>query len=204
IFTAEKPLKGALSLTGPDGKVAATSTEQHGGPPYFWFAEVPTPAAGTWIATLTREGAASDCATVKREFAVTKTANAPPRPTAKSVWPIRASWNRETENLYSAWIEKLFDDPIDAQPSWPALHEVLRDPSRNMLFNSLGLDEDSKKLIMKPDCADLPYFLRAYFAFKVGLPFGYSKCTRGGGGKAPRCPQWFNIQKEDVTATADK
>ena len=41
---------------------------------------------------------------------------------------------------------------------------------------------------MQPDCADLPYFLRAYFAFKMGLPFGYSKCTRGGGGKAAEVP----------------
>ena len=49
--------------------------------------------------------------------------------------------------------------------------------------------------IIQPDCADLPYFLRAYFAFKMGLPFGYSKCTRGGGGKPPRCPQWLNIAK---------
>ena len=49
-------------------------------------------------------------------------------------------------------------------------------------------------LIIRPDCADLPYFLRAYFAFKMGLPFGYSKCTRGGGGEAPKCPQWWNIQ----------
>ena len=49
-------------------------------------------------------------------------------------------------------------------------------------------------LIIRPDCADLPYFLRAYFAFKMGLPFGYSKCTRGAGGEAPRCPQWWNIQ----------
>src|SRR5262249_28368586 len=41
---------------------------------------------------------------------------------------------------------------------------------------------------------DLPYFLRAYFAFKMGLPFGYSKCTRGGGGEPPRCHEWWNIQ----------
>lgn len=197
IFTAEKPLDGSLSLTAPDGKVAVTSKERHGGPPYFWYAEVQSPSAGTWTATLTRDGASSECGTVKRDFTVSKTAGAAPRATSKSVWPIRGAWSRETENLYSAWIEKLFDDPIDAQPSWPALHEVLRDPTRNMLFNSMGLGEDSKKLIMQPDCADLPYFLRAYFAFKNGLPFGYSKCTRGGGGKAPRCPQWFNIQKED-------
>ncbi len=49
-------------------------------------------------------------------------------------------------------------------------------------------------MIIRPDCADLPYFLRAYFAFKVGLPFGYSNCSRGGGGKPPRCYQWFSIQ----------
>jgi hypothetical protein len=202
MFTADKPLKGSLSLTSPDGNVAVTSDELHGGPPFFWFAEVASPSAGTWIATLTREGAQGECAMVKREITVTKTAGSPPRATGKSVWPIRASWNRETENLYSAWIEKLFDDPIEAQPSWPALHEVLRDQSRNMLFNSMGLGEDSKKLIMQPDCADLPYFLRAYFSFKVGLPFGYSKCTRGGGGKAPRCPQWFNIQKEESPQAA--
>ncbi|MFT3732170.1 MAG: hypothetical protein QM780_12260 [Hyphomicrobium sp.] len=199
VFTAETAQKGVLTLTGPDGKVAVTSEERHGGPPYFWFAEVASPSTGTWIATLARDGVDSSCATVKREFTVAKTAGAAPRATSKSVWPIRGAWDRDTENLYSAWIEKLFDDPIEAAPSWPALHEVLRDKSRNMLFNHLGLAEDEKKLIMQPDCADLPYFLRAYFAFKVGLPFGYSKCTRGGGGKAPRCPQWFNIQKEDAS-----
>ncbi len=114
-----------------------------------------------------------------------------------SVWPLRNTWNRGTENLFSAWIEKLFDDPLDAAPSWPALHEVLRDPSRNFLFNHLDLDEDAMKMILRPDCADLPYFLRGYFAFKMGLPFGYSKCTRGGGGKPPRCPEWWNIQNEE-------
>ena len=71
---------------------------------------------------------------------------------------------------------------------------MLRDRSRNILFNHLGLGEDEMKMVLRPDCADLPYFLRAYFAFKMGLPFGYSKCSRGGGGRPPQCPQWFNIQ----------
>ncbi len=74
---------------------------------------------------------------------------------------------------------------------------MLRDPNRNFLFNHLGLGEDEKELVINPDCADLPYFLRGYFAFKMGLPFGYSKCTRGGGGKPPQCPAWWNIQKEE-------
>ena len=50
------------------------------------------------------------------------------------------------------------------------------------------------KLLICPDCADLPYFLRAYFAFKMGLPFGYAKCTRGSANEPPKCHAWWNIQ----------
>jgi hypothetical protein len=190
IFTSEKPLDGELSLIAPDGSVAAKARGQHGGPPYSWFAEVAAPAAGKWRVAL----ASTRCGTITREIAVRGDRPAPPGSVEGSVWPIRNSWNRATENLFSAWIEKLFDDPLDAELSWPALHVGLRDQSRNMLFNHLGLGEDSMKTVLRPDCADLPYFLRAYFAFKMGLPFGYAKCTRGGGGRAPTCPQWFNIQ----------
>jgi hypothetical protein len=194
VFAAEKPIEGELSLIAPDGSVAAKSRERRGGPPYFWFAEVASPAAGTWQAKLARERAPAECSTITR--AITVRGDRPPRPSAPegSVWPLRNTWNRATENLFSAWIEKLFDDPLDAAPSWPALHQVLRDRSRNVLFNHLGLGEDEMKIVLRPDCADLPYFLRAYFAFKMGLPFGYSKCTRGGGGKPPRCPEWWNIR----------
>jgi hypothetical protein len=202
IFAAEKPLKGELSLIAPDGSVAAKSAERHSGPPYFWYAEVASPAAGTWHAQLAREAASAECGTIAREIVVR--ADEPPRPqgTGGSVWPLRNTWNRATENLFSAWIEKLFDDPLDAAPSWPALHEVLRDRSRNVLFNYLGLNEDQMGLVYRPDCADLPYFLRAYFAFKMGLPFGYSKCNRGGGGQGPRCPAWFSIQHEEPRVVA--
>jgi hypothetical protein len=198
IFAAEKPLEGELSLIAPDGSIAARSRERHGGPPYFWFAEVKSPAAGTWRAALMRDRAPAECSTVTRDIAVRADRPPPPSTVAGSVWPLRNTWNRTTENLFSAWIEKLFDDPLDAAPSWPALHFVLRDPSRNMLFNHLGLGEDEMKMALRPDCADLPYFLRAYFAFKMGLPFGFSKCTRGGAGKPPHCPQWFSIQNADA------
>jgi hypothetical protein len=197
IFAAEKPLAGELSLIAPNGQVAATSRERRGGPPYFWLTEVASPQPGKWQAQLTRAGAPAECRTVTREIDVA--AKQPPRPSGSrtSVWPIRNSWNRATENLYSAWIEKLFEAPLDASPSWPALHVVLRDPAHNVLHNHLGLREDSINLYIRPDCADLPYFLRAYFAFKMGLPYGYAKCTRGGGGKPPRCPVWWNIEKEE-------
>jgi hypothetical protein len=191
IIAAEKPFDGELSLVAPDGSVAAKSRDRHGGPPYFWFAEIASPAPGTWRARLDRDG----CSPFTHDIAVR--AEQPPRPHAAdgTLWPIRADWDRNTENLFSAWIEKLFDAPLDAEPSWTALHLVLRDRSRNFLFNHLGLGEDQMGIVIRPDCADLPYFLRAYFAFKVGLPFGYSKCSRGGGGHAPKCAAWWNIQK---------
>jgi hypothetical protein len=200
VFAAEKPLEGELSLIAPNGQVVASSRDRFGGPPYFWFAEVTEPAAGKWQAKLTRERASAACRAMTREIVVHAQQPARPSATPGSVWPVRAVWDRTTENLYSAWIEKLFDAPLDAAPSWKALHEVLRDPSRNFLHNHLGLREDQIGLHIRPDCADLPYFLRAYFAFKIGLPFGYAKCTRGGGGAGPRCPAWWNIMHEEPRA----
>ncbi len=201
VVAAEKPLEGELSLIAPDGHVAATSRERHGGPPYSWFAEVASPVAGTWHVKLARDRAPSGCG-ITREVAVLDREPPRPRATEGSLWPLRDTWNRGTENLYSAWLEKLFDAPLDEAPSWRALHEVLRDRSRNVLFDHLGLREDEMGLIIRPDCADLPYFLRAYFAFKMGLPFGYSICTRGGGGQPPRCVAWRNIQKSEEARPA--
>ncbi|MGE5367920.1 MAG: hypothetical protein ACM3PO_11750 [Betaproteobacteria bacterium] len=208
LVAAEQALGGEFALIAPDGSVAAKSRERNGGPPYFWIAEVATPAAGTWRATLVREAAPEACRTITREIVVS--AQKPPRPSMApgSVWPIRNSWNRATENLFSAWIAKLFDAPLDTEPSWKAWHEVLRDRSRNILFDYLGLGEENVTINLRPDCADFAYFLRAYFAYKMGLPFGYSNCSRSG-----KCYQWFNIEhpeatrppppSEQITASAD-
>src|SRR5271169_4767951 len=87
VFAVEAPLEGELSLIAPDGNVAAKSRERHGGPPYFWFAEVASPAVGTWHATLVREGAPADCSTIAREIAVRPSQPAPPHATSGSVWP---------------------------------------------------------------------------------------------------------------------
>lgn len=198
LVAAEKPLDGELSLIAPDGKVAASSHDRFDGPPYSWYAEVASPAPGVWHAKLT---GASGCAAITRDITVRETSSPPPQANAGAVWPLRASWDRETENLFSAWIEKLFDAPLDAEPSWKALHDVVRDRSRNMLFDYLGLREDDN-LVLRPDCAKLPYQLRAYFASKLGLPFGYSSCTRGGGGRPPKCSRWFNSGHPEFTRPA--
>lgn len=203
VFATEQPFDGELALVSPDGSVAVSTHERRGGPPYFWLAEMATPAVGTWRAKLTLNSASSQCAPASREIKVRGGRPGGPGGVAGSVWPVRDNWDRANENLYSAWIEKLFEAPLNEAPSWPALHEVLRDPNRNILFNHLGLREDQKGLVIRPDCADLPYFLRGYFAFKMGLPFGYSKCSRGGGGKAPRCGSWWNIKKEETASSPE-
>ena len=199
MLVTEKPLEGVLSLIAPDGRVAAKSPDRHGGAPYSWFAEVAEPAVGTWHATLALDHATAECSTITRDITVSAHKPAPPPTSSGSFWQVRGSWNSTTETLYSAWIEKLFDAPPEQALSWKAWHEVLRDRSRNFLFNYLGRGEDDAKSGLRPDCADFAYFLRAYFAYKMGLPFGYSNCSRGIGGKAPKCYQWFDMEHPEVT-----
>src|ERR1700722_19125746 len=199
MVVSEKPIEGVLSLVAPDGSVAAKSPDRHGGAPYSWFAEVAEPAAGTWHATLALDRATAECSTITRDITVSARKPEPVAIPAGAFWKVRDSWNSTTETLFSAWIEKLFDAPPDQSLSWKAWHEVLRDRSRNFLFNYLGRGEDNVQTSLRPDCADFAYFLRAYFAYKMGLPFGYSNCSRGMGGKPPRCYQWFDVEHPEVT-----
>jgi hypothetical protein len=199
MVVAEKPVEGVLSLIAPDGKVAAKSSDRHDGPPYSWFLEVAAPAAGTWHTKLEREPASADCSPVTRDIAVSARKPEPFRIPPGTIWQVRNSWNSTNETLFSAWIAKLFDAPPDQNLDWKVWYEVLRDQSRNFLYNYLGRNEDNTQTGSRPDCADFVYFLRAYFAFKIGLPFGYSNCSRGFGGKPPKCYQWFDVTHPEVT-----
>jgi len=58
--------------------------------------------------------------------------------------------------------------------------------------------------VIRPDCADLPYFLRAYFAWKLRLPFGLAECNRGGGGAPPSCHGLITNEDPDPRADAMK
>ncbi|MBE0668335.1 MAG: hypothetical protein IH593_11790 [Bacteroidales bacterium] len=120
------------------------------------------------------------------------------------VWKTERGWDRGTEALYSAWINALFGDSGE-DASWASLHEVTRDKEQNFLYNHLSLGEDDPEgktgVVMQPDCADNPFFLRAYFAWKLGLPFGYHVCDRGYIGKNPGTGQW--ITNETPAAKSD-
>ncbi|PRQ08984.1 hypothetical protein ENSA7_12550 [Enhygromyxa salina] len=104
------------------------------------------------------------------------------------VWSNQRSWNAAEEALYSAWVRELFSGPADQDLAWKALSEVTSDRDRNLLHDHLGREEDhpSRGFSLVPDCADTPYFLRAYWSFKRGLPFGFRKCSRGKK-SAPSC-----------------
>jgi hypothetical protein len=212
---SEKPIAGELRiLTAEKGRAASTtatpvvaSDVRRGGPPYFFVAEIEAPRAGLYDAVLTQRACdAGNNVASKRITVVAWKPSAPvPPKDAEGLWPIHRTWSRNLENVYSAWIEQLFDAPDGEMPSWPALHEVLRDKKRNLLFDHLNAGEDSVNApIVRPDCADLPYFLRAYFAFKLRLPFGLSECNRGGGGSAPSCKAGVMITNEEPPAKFDE
>ncbi|MCL2448191.1 MAG: hypothetical protein FWD17_04530, partial [Polyangiaceae bacterium] len=185
IAVVDRAIDASLALT-----VGATRVEVHaraGGPPYFWLAETDGPAnGGTWQAIFTRDAACGGAVLATHSGKAAPRAPAPPPALRTQLWATRNAWDASYENLFSAWVQHLFDAPEDAQPSWKALHEVLRDRSRNFLFDYLGAGEDEAGITVRPDCADLPYFLRAYFAQKLLLPFAWSRCGRDGDGP-PHC-----------------
>lgn len=191
VITRSSPADASLSIAGPDNTPLQAPIIHQNGYPSAWIAEIPSPKAGKYKAVLYQSNQIESCAS----FDVKPGPSTPARPSWGPFWPITSEWNAITEDLYSAWIEHLFDAPLEEQISFPALHMVLRNPKRNFLHNHLGLNEDAEgpnAISIEPDCADLPYYLRAYFAFKLGLPFGFSGCTRGAGGLPPRCVRWHS------------
>ncbi len=199
---SDKPLVGALSVAR-EGATTSTSSARHDGPPYFWTAEVSTPSAGAFTASFRQDACEAGHGETTLAINVGTTQPFAPWIPPHGVWVTKASWNHAYENLYSAWIQLLFDAADGEEPSWSALHEIIRDPKRNWLFDHLGVAEDSgyRAPTMKPDCADLPYFLRAYFAFKMGLPFGIAECDRGGDGAPPSCKNLVTNEDDDERAS---
>lgn len=198
LAVSDKPLSGELTLGG------ARSVDRHGGPPYFWLVETPTAAAGSTVATFRQSACGGARGEARIAIAVSSTAPKPPPTPEHGVWASTGAWNHGLENLYSAWVQTLFEAADKQEPSWAALHEVIRDAKRNWLFDHLGAAEDSDPRAppMRPDCADLPYFLRAYFAFKLGLPFAIAECNRGGGGAPPSCKGLLTNEDDDPRAGA--
>ncbi|MFH2005133.1 MAG: hypothetical protein ABI333_00970 [bacterium] len=189
---------GYLSVRVNSQPLPVTGARGFSGPPYSLEARVLPTTAGRMRVRLSHRntGYATACATHAVD------GDRPPARAAASraVWPVTRSWDRWSEALFSAWVARLFHVPRGGQGGWFPLHQATRDSSRNWLHNSLGRAEDSAaaatKVILMPDCGDTPYFLRAYFAWKLGLPFSFQRCTRGNAVTGPICP----FPRDNLTA----
>ena len=191
---------GDLEVSGPDGAHRLTAVARSG-PPSSLAADLTVSRAGRYRVTWSRGGKAVAC----RVMEVPARAAPPARTAGSAVWPAEHNWDRRYENLYAAWIAALFDAPVEASLDFRPLHQALRDPARNFLYGYLGLREDDPKnkaaLPATPDCADLPYFLRGYFAWKLRLPFAFRDCDRGTDARPPKCSGFFS--NEDAPAGKD-
>jgi hypothetical protein len=176
-----------LSLRGPAGAVKPINTQRGGGPPFWIAAEFAAAPAGRYAIVLA-EG--------RNEVEVDP----------DGIGTAARGWSWAAESLYAAWIEALFADS-DERSSWKALHDVMRDRKRNLLHDHLGLGEDdasaASPLEMTPDCADNPYFLRAYFAWKLGLPFGFHETSWGTLESPPRAGRFLMGGAPSGTGRAD-
>ncbi len=175
-------LKADIQVTSPSGKIKATKTRSGVGLPFWKIEEFTAGAVGEYQVEIGSE---------KLRFKVTEK---PSQPATQSVWKATRSWDTKAESLYSAWVNALFCN-ADERSSWKSLNEVTEMKDWNFLYNHLSLDEDNpsekNKVVMQPDCADNPFYLRAYFAWKLGLPFGFHESDRGALGRAPGVGRWI-------------
>jgi len=177
-----------LSVTDPAGRSSRLSVAKGGGPPWSLRGKFIAPIHGRYRIEARRSAQVAAYAEVEVN--------------SRAVNRGSGRWDLATQAFYAAWVEHLFDAPPEASPSFPSLEPVLRDPQRNFLHDYLSQGEDDK-VPAKPDCADLPYFLRAYFAWKLGLPVSYRACSRGSATSPPRCDQaQINHVFVGTTATA--
>ncbi|MBL8496425.1 hypothetical protein ABF87_04885 [Nitrosomonas sp. JL21] len=161
-----------LTVIDSGGNRIPVQSSRRGGPPWSINATLEHLDAGQYRIETQSDGKLIACSTLG-------IGKSPAQPKINE-------WNQITEALYSAWIEALFAAPFPENLSFPSLEPLLRNTDHNFLHNYLGLNEDAA-LPMTPDCADLPYILRSYFAWKMGLPFAFHACGRGSGNAPPRC-----------------
>lgn len=183
----KKILKSKIIVTGPSGNVESTKSKTGQESPYWRIDDFTGNSAGKYKVALLedkKEISNLDFTISTSEESIWK----------GMVWKSLRGWDSKMEEVYSAWINALFQG-CSEQASWSALREVTMNKDQNFLYDYLSLGEDDpggkNSLVMQPDCADNPFFLRAYFAWKLGLPFGYHICERGSLERKPRAGQWI-------------
>jgi hypothetical protein len=87
-------------------------------------------------------------------------------------WKLNKSfWTEEDEKVYENFVASI------GNSKHSNINKFIKDPQSNPLYG-----KEDNKFYLYTDCADLPYIIRAYVAYKLRLPFGYvSKITSKGG-----------------------
>jgi hypothetical protein len=185
-FADPEPL--AMRIETIKGDVVDADFTHRGGTPAMTVARLTSKRSGDFRVVVGRHGQALRCMNF-RIFGGPGPKKARPALT-ESIWPVVRRWNRAEEALYSAFIREMFHAPRGEELAFARLDEVTSNPQRNVLYDHYGWGEDAPRppgLKLKPDCADAPYYLRAYFAWKRALPFAFRRCSSGEGGRPPRC-----------------
>lgn len=200
LAVSESLRDGQLRVALPGGSAQVLTTVKRGGPPFSFYAEIKLASAGHVRVELLPPGR-QDKLACRRITVAPRGHGAPVRAEGPGAWRATMTWSRATESFFAAWIERMFDAPVEASLGFPSLAPVLHDPARNFLWGHLGLREDDPKNRdiprAVPDCADLPYYLRAYFSWKLGLPFALRDCDRGKSDRAPKCGGIFHNESPD-------
>ncbi|MFO0609075.1 MAG: hypothetical protein U0324_38270 [Polyangiales bacterium] len=96
------------------------------------------------------------------------------RPMA-AAWPAARGWNASLETRYGRFVQRV--GRAVAAGRCRHLNDCLNDPAINPLHEA-----GARPLRFRADCADVPYILRAYFAYRNQLPFVWTRTMTGRGG----------------------
>lgn len=78
----------------------------------------------------------------------------------------QTDWTDAAESGFSSFVNRL--GKAISSKKCNTVKSCMRSTEANMYAS-----QDPKSLILYSDCADFPYFLRAYYAYHNGLPFGF-------------------------------
>ena len=84
---------------------------------------------------------------------------------------LRTGWTERDERAYEEFVQRI------GESDCRNVHDCLTDAKSNPLYRA----SNPAGMHFYADCADLPYMLRAYFAWKNGLPFSYSTAVSPAG-----------------------
>lgn len=191
---------GAVTIAarGPDGQRVELAANREAGPPFSWIAQAQFDAPGVWRIAIGDGDRVLACRDLRVRTTPAKVGTG-----SEVVWENRNAWSLRFENLYSIFVRELMKYPHDEDRTWSNFQSLVQVPERNILFDYYGANDESF-LALQPDCADFPYMMRAYFAWKMGLPFGYRSCNRGREGRPPTCGDVkTNLQERTASGPAE-